>query len=185
MTSQPKRQLLERVGLGVAALVAASGGSWLYLDRETKKDPLDALWNLTLPTPEGHSFHLRQLRGRPLLINFWATWCPPCVEELPLLNEFYSQYRKKRLSHAKEVQLLGIAADQAATVTKFLKNRPVDFPIVLAGFDGLRLAKELGSQSNGLPFSVWIDANGAILFTKEGQLNADELKTLADRHLAV
>ena len=179
---QNKRQFLKNLSLGGAGLAAAAGGIWLS-QRGSAGDDL-VLWGLTLPTPEGSGLNLKSLRGKPLLLNFWATWCPPCVEELPLLNQFYRQQRQKHERVAKSFQMLGIAADKPVPVMQFLKNHPLDFPTVLAGFDGITLSKQLGNTSGGLPYSVWIDANGTVLFTKEGQLTANELQNLASRHLS-
>jgi hypothetical protein len=107
------------------------------------------------------------------------------VEELPLLNQFYMQQRQAQVGSAKNCQLLGIAADKPLSVVQFLKTHPIDFPVVMAGFEGLALSKQLGNASGGLPYSILIDANGVILFAKEGQLSADELQNLARRHLSV
>ena len=161
-----KRQLLT-VGAGA---VAASAGVWLALPQAS---PIDALWQLQLPTPGGKNLALASLKGKPLLINFWATWCAPCVEEMPLLNQFYQQNASNGL------QMLGIAADKAASVESFLLRSPVSFPTVLAGFDGISMSKQLGNETGGLPHTLFLDAKGAILFQKKGQLTTDDFKLVA------
>lgn len=131
---------------------------------------VDALWALTLDNPQGEPVALATLRGKPLLVNFWATWCPPCIEELPMLNTFYGQQR------AEGWQVLGIAVDQPAAVRAFVQRLPLDFPLVMAGSGGTDLAKSLGNASGGLPFTVLIDAKGNIARKKLGKLSPDDLR---------
>ena len=112
---------------------------------------------------------MQTLKGRPLLLNFWATWCPPCVEELPLLDAFYRQ------NSAKSWQVLGLAIDQPSAVRGFLQRTPVSFPIALAGVGGTELAKAFGNSSGGLPFSVVISAAGEVLQRRIGRVTAADL----------
>lgn len=183
---QHKRQFLKSISMGGAGLAAAAGGIWLsQLGKADGSSSGLPLWDLTLPTPDGRNLNLQRFKGAPLLLNFWATWCPPCVEELPLLNQFYLEKRQAQSSSVKSFQMLGIAADKSASVIQFLKTHPIDFPVVMAGFEGLALSKQLGNASGGLPYSALIDANGTVLFTKEGQLTANDLQNLANRHLSV
>ena len=109
------------------------------------------------------------LRGRPLLVNFWATWCPPCVEELPLLSAFYTENK------ANGLQLVGLAIDKAEPVSRFLARSPVSFPVALAGMEGVELTRELGNAAGGLPFSVLFDAGGRLRERKLGQLHEADL----------
>ena len=116
---------------------------------------------------------LAGFRGKPLLVNFWATWCPPCVEELPLINAFY----EAQLSRGWQV--LGIAIDQPSAVRQWLQRSPLSFPVVLAGLQGTEMSKNLGNQAGGLPFSVLFSPKGEVLERKLGQLHADDLKAWA------
>jgi thiol-disulfide isomerase/thioredoxin len=128
-----------------------------------------AFWASEFPGVRGEALRMKDFSGRPLLLNFWATWCPPCVEELPLINEFHRQHS------AAGWQVLGLAVDQAAPVDRFLERLPLDFPVALAGFAGTDLSRELGNPSGALPFSVVFGADGSIRHRKLGKLSADEL----------
>jgi thiol-disulfide isomerase/thioredoxin len=128
------------------------------------------LWAQRYPRPEGGELVLANLRGKPLLINFWATWCPPCVREMPLLDSHAKAYS------AKGLQLIGLAVDGPTPVREFLLKTPVSFPIGLTGFGGTELARSLGNASGGLPFTVLFDPKGQVVQTKLGETHADELQ---------
>jgi thiol-disulfide isomerase/thioredoxin len=139
----------------------------------TPKDGfLDSLkfWDLTFDSPTGQPVALSSLQGRLLLINFWATWCPPCIEELPLINAFYQQNSKKGW------QVLGLAVDNLTPVKNFLIKTPVNFPVALSGMEGIALSKSLGNMSGGLPFTVVIGSQGSVLHRKIGKISIDDLR---------
>ena len=123
-----------------------------------------------LSTLSGDTMRLSDHVGRPVILNFWATWCAPCIEEMPLLDRFYTENR------ANDWQVLGLAVDQAAPVTRFLERMPMQFPIALAGFAGIDLSRKLGNTGGGLPFSVLIDSSSRIKQRKIGQLSAQDLQ---------
>ena len=130
---------------------------------------------LVFESPDGKSVSMASLKGKPLLINFWATWCPPCVEELPLIDRFYQENSKMGW------QVLGLAVDQRAAVNGFLGKMPLSFPVALAGLSGVDLSKSLGNLSGGLPFTVVVGSGGAVLHRKMGRISLKDLS--AWKHL--
>ena len=169
---------MNRRALMVAAgLVGAAGGVglalWRYEVREASPGAVEALWGLSFQTPQGQALAMASLKGRPLLLNFWATWCPPCVEEFPLLDAFYRQQQ------ANGWQVLGLAIDQPSAVRTFLARTPVSFPIGLAGLEGTELAKSLGNTAGGLPFTVIVGADGGIRERRMGRVAQADLQQWA------
>ncbi|KGH26428.1 redoxin [Comamonas testosteroni] len=127
------------------------------------------LWSQTFETPDGKPFAMAGLQGRPLLVNFWATWCPPCVKELPMLSEFAAQ------QGAKGIQVVGLAVDKSEAVLRFLQRQPVQFPVAIAMQGGLGLSRSLGNLQGGLPFTVLFDAKGQVRQRKIGELSREDL----------
>lgn len=170
-TPQPRRRrALYVVAAAVAGLAGAGLAWWRYTPAAVDEGVTQQIWGLEFDTPAGTRLALQNMRGRPLLINFWATWCPPCVEELPLLDAFY------RENESKGWQVVGIAVDKLAPVQSFLARQPLAFPVVLAGMEGLNLSKNLGNQAGGLPFSVLLGTDGTILHRKIGKLSEQDLQ---------
>lgn len=137
--------------------------------------PAVDIWRLRFERPQGGEVVFAELRGRPLVLNFWATWCPPCVEEMPMLDRFH------RAQAANGWQVVGLAIDSAEPVREFLARHPVGFAIALAGPQGVSIARALGNQRGALPFSVLYDAAGNAIAHKLGALTSDELDTWAGR----
>ena len=116
---------------------------------------------------------MSSFKGKRLLLNFWATWCPPCVEELPLLDAFYQAQK------GNGWQVLGLAVDQPSMVRRWLQTRPLSFAVGMAGLDGTELSKSLGNLAGGLPFTVVFGTSGELLVRKIGKVSQDELTSWA------
>lgn len=163
-----KRRSLLIGGVGAVAAAAGVGGA-LWQSRRSAAQADPAFWALRFERPEGGELALASLRSHPMLLNFWATWCAPCVKEMPLLDKFHQAQRARGLS------VVGLAVDSPTPVREFLTRRPMTFPIGLAGLDGVELARTLGNDSGALPFSVLFAADGAVLTRKLGALHEEDL----------
>lgn len=161
---------------GVAALAAGGGAGFAWWRRQADAAAMQVeatLWAASFDKPEGGRLAVADLRGRPLVVNFWAPWCAPCVREMPALDRFARDHA------ARGWQVLGIAADEAAAVRSFLARSPVSFPIGLAGFAGLELSRQLGNAAGGLPFTLLLGADGRVRQRHTGETSYDELSRLA------
>ncbi|MDM0011212.1 TlpA disulfide reductase family protein [Variovorax sp. J22P168] len=161
-------------GVATVAGLAGAGGAWWRQHPEGSAptgERLDAaFWAQRFERPEGGEIVFAELRGKPLLLNFWATWCPPCVEEMPMINAFYREVA------ANGWQVVGLAIDQPSAVRKFLGRTPVGYPIGLAGLAGTDMVKQMGNAAGGLPFTVVVDAAGGVMARKMGKLDAADLQ---------
>jgi thiol-disulfide isomerase/thioredoxin len=158
----------------VGVCVAGGGAGLVWRRSQQQSQALSEIetlfWKQQFTRVDGTVMAMADFKGRPLVLNFWATWCPPCVDELPLLNAFYGKNK------AKSWQVLGLAVDQVVPVTRFLSQSPLAFPVALAGFPGVELSRSLGNLSGGLPFTVVFDSAGQIVHRKMGKVSADDLR---------
>lgn len=159
-------------GVATAAALAGAGVAWRrHASQPITVDALRTVWSAEFDTPSGESLKLADFRGKPLVLNFWATWCPPCVEEMPLLDAFFRQ------NLSKGWQVIGLAIDQPSQVKRFVSQFPVGYPIALGGMNGSEVGRLLGNVQGGLPFTVVFDATGNVTLQKLGKLSADEIKS--------
>ncbi|MBP3974529.1 TlpA family protein disulfide reductase [Pseudoxanthomonas spadix] len=141
--------------------------------------PGDLLPALTLPDLEGNPVNLRSLaQGRPLLINVWASWCGPCVEEMPALDRFAAA------QGAEGVQVLGLALDTPEGVRAFLQRTPVRYRLVLEQPGPSDASVRLGNRAGVLPYSVLVGADGRVLRQKTGPFAPDEIDGWAEAPVA-
>lgn len=174
--SAPVAVQRRRVVGGVAAVAGLAGAGlawWKHQPESTLNEAEQALWGLRFDTPSGGGLDMQGLRGKPVLLNFWATWCPPCVEEMPLIDRFFKE------NAANGWQVVGLAVDQPGAVRQFLQKTPVSYPIGMAGLGGTELGRSLGNLSGGLPFTLLLGGSGAVLHRKMGKLSPADLQLWA------
>jgi thiol-disulfide isomerase/thioredoxin len=130
----------------------------------------DAVPDLTLRGLDGRMHRLAEWHGKRVLLNFWATWCGPCREEMPALAAAQRRYA------GNGVQVIGIAMDEPLAVHDYLKRTPVDYPILLGLGADRDLSLLFGNTRGALPFSVLIGADGRIEGTRLGKLDERQLR---------
>jgi thiol-disulfide isomerase/thioredoxin len=120
---------------------------------------------------QGRPLSLRQWSGKVMVVNFWATWCPPCREEMPGFSRLQKKYA------ANGVQFVGIGVDDADKIQQYQKEFPVDYPLAVAELDAMSLTAELGNTTEGLPFTVFIDRTGRLHSANVGRMSEPEVET--------
>ena len=163
------------LGSVAAAAVVAGVGAGVWRARSSADASASApdLWTLSFATVDGPPVAMSGLRGRHLIVNFWATWCPPCVTEMPLLDAFAKSQADAGWS------VLALAIDGAEPVRRFIVERSLKLPVALAGDDGIDLSRRLGNSAGGLPFSVAFDREGMPVQRRLGAIDAELLRTWA------
>lgn len=139
-----------------------------------KKSVPETLPDITLADVHGKPTKLASFGGRPLMVNFWATWCAPCRREIPLLNKIRTQRK------AQNAEIVGIAVDFRDDVLKFVEKVPLEYPLLIGEEDGLAAAEAFG-MGMAFPFSIFVDSQNRILTIKVGELHEDEANFAFDR----
>jgi len=167
------RRLLLSAAVAVAATVA---GGFTLLGRNKSQpapaapaaeDPVAALMQLQLPDLNGATQSLAAWKGQPIVVNFWATWCAPCVKEMPELDALQKKY--------PQIKFVGIGVDSAANMQKFVEKVQVSYPLWVIGAGAIDTLRKLGNPSGGLPFTIVFNADGSINRKILGEIQPDDL----------
>lgn len=158
----------------IVAIFFTAAGVWFGTHRfnpiAAEPAAVTNLFAQSLPTLTGTPQALSHWRGKRLLVNFWATWCAPCVEEIPELSALQAELG------ANTLQIVGIGIDSLTNIQEFSQKFQVSYPLYVGGMGGSELARQFGNQAGGLPYTVLIDANGSIMKTYLGRLKLEQLR---------
>lgn len=163
--------------VSVLALLAFAAGMTLSVRFDRRAPPMPvaaALFAHSFNDADGRMRAISEWQGGLLVVNFWATWCAPCIEEMPDLQKVQSEYA------SRGVAVVGIAIDNAAAVKRFRDEQKVELPLLIAGAAGSDLARELGNPSGALPYTVLVDRGGSVVQSRLGRLRASELRAWLD-----
>jgi peroxiredoxin len=163
--------------LVLAAVAGASGAglSWWRSGRQAAarlqaEEAVALFFQQTLPDANGQVFAFEQLRGSQVVVNFWATWCAPCVEEMPELSALATEFQ------SSGTRFLGVGVDSQEAIGAFSRKLPVSYPLVVASATGAFLAGRFGNSVGGLPYTVVISPSGEIKERVLGRVRIDDLR---------
>jgi len=160
--------------LGYCAVIAGLGLTIRYFsynaaENKNAEIPTAHFFASKLVNQDGLSQSLSQYHGKTIIVNFWATWCPPCREEMPELSQLHQAYQSKNLV------VVGVALDELNLVKEFLQTSPVSYPILVADYS-MELDSKLGNDKGVLPYTVIINADGKIVQTYLGRVSQSLLE---------
>jgi thiol-disulfide isomerase/thioredoxin len=157
----------------IAALIALGGGiiARHFLSSPTVQTSQAAspLPDFSFPDVSGKIRHSAEWQGKVRIINFWATWCPPCIEEIPEFIKMQKQYGDKG------VQFIGIAIEEREPVADYLKSIAINYPILIGGIDATALSQQMGNVINAVPFTVVVNREGQIIHQQPGPFSDEQM----------
>ena len=166
--------------IAAGAAIALLGGLYVSSQiRTTDQAPVKEVRfdHLVLPDLSGREQHFSQWQGKVLLVNFWATWCPPCVKEIPIFMRLREKYT------AQGFEVVGIAIDDAQKVHQFSQDMEINYPLILGDEQGIQLMQQFQSRLGALPYSVLFDRQGRAVHFKSGDFSESELENLVRQYL--
>ena len=162
-----------RVLMLVAAILAVGAGFFAYqatLSSRSAAKVVAELMRLRLPDVAGKDQSLTQWRDKILVVNFWATWCEPCREEIPVLLRVQAKYA------SNGVQVVGISVDSVDKVRQFAREYGIGYPLVIGSMEVIELTRRLGNNAAGLPYTIVLDRSGRVVKTHLGAISEVELE---------
>jgi len=171
--SNRRRLLGAGTGLAAALLAAAAGGRVAQAAASegapSLADALAALRARPMADLQGATRRLAEWQGRPMVLNFWATWCAPCVKEMPELDALQKEF--------PQTQFIGLGVDNVDNIRKFLIKVPVSYPLLVMGAGAVDTVRGLGDTSGGLPFTLILNADGNVNRSILGKIQPDDVRS--------
>ena len=168
--------------IGTIGLLATGTGAWFAWQRLAPAPAADGavalLRELSLPDAQGNPYRLADLGGRTVVLNFWATWCPPCLEEMPELAMLHREIEPRR------GLVVGIGIDSPGNIREFAAKHSLPYPLLVAGMGGTELSRQFGNQAGALPFTVILSPAGQIVHRTLGRIRLQQLRDAVQPHLA-
>ena len=152
-----------------AAVVALAAGLFVQRLSATKQpEPNVPAIAFSLPDVTGKQRNINEWQGKILIINFWATWCPPCLKEIPEFIKLQNEYKK-------DLQFIGIAIEDKQAVEAYLKTININYPMLIGGDEGIVLSRQLGNIVNAVPFTLIVNQQGQIIHRQPGELSSEKI----------
>jgi thiol-disulfide isomerase/thioredoxin len=151
----------------LAGFVALTAGFFVQHLSDMKHSP--AVLEFSLPDLAGKQRNINEWKNKLLIINFWATWCPPCLKEIPAFIKLQSQFNDT------ELQFIGIAIDEKDAVSEYLETININYPILIGGDTAIALSRQLGNILNAVPYTLIINQQGQIIHRQPGEISRDEI----------
>lgn len=158
------------VAIGIVVIGFISNGFLPFSKKADISPQVQALFSAKFPDSQGNMQTLGKWREKPIVVNFWATWCSPCRDEMPELSEMQDKYTKQDLI------VLGVATDDVDKIHEFIQTTQVSYTLLAGGMDAMDLSSILGNSKGVLPFTIVLDRKGSIVKTFEGRVSQSELE---------
>lgn len=171
------RSLAILAAVALFALAAGIGIAWKHFSPGLADASADPFFAQTFPDLDGRAETMSRWKGHLVVVNFWATWCAPCVEEMPDLQRVQDEYG------ARGVSVVGLGIDAPSALRRFRDEHRLSLPLYAAGASGSELGRAMGNRSGALPYTVLVDRKGRIVQARLGQIRPAELRRWLDAHM--
>lgn len=167
-----------KITVNLALAIIVGIGIWFTLQNKSAPTTSNiqattipqALPEFTMKDTDGVIRNSGEWKGKILIVNFWATWCPPCLEEIPTLIDFHNQYSDNG------VQVVGVAVDNLDQVKDFIELYDINFPVMIGSDDAITLAQKMGNRISALPYTAIFGNNGKTLYAQPGKITKEGLE---------